>query len=187
MTVEATSERFPPEIEATAYFVACEALTNVVKHAGATKASIDALRANGLRDEALKNCSSGREMWQLALQPLGETVHAVASAHTHAAKLVGLRGERETFHRRRGSQVPGSPDRADHTRVVPARWVAEEVDGNPEARTENGSRTGHLLIQGSAASATLRYPSSNEMTIGFPRRATPRCQWYQTSRNVTAR
>jgi len=48
VTVDATLERFPPEIEATAYFVACEALTNVVKHAGASKASIDARRANGL-------------------------------------------------------------------------------------------------------------------------------------------
>jgi signal transduction histidine kinase len=48
VTVDATPERFPPEIEATAYFVACEALTNVVKHAGASKASIDARRANGL-------------------------------------------------------------------------------------------------------------------------------------------
>ena len=37
MTVDATAERFAPEVEATAYFVACEALTNVVKHAGATR------------------------------------------------------------------------------------------------------------------------------------------------------
>jgi signal transduction histidine kinase len=48
VTVDATPERFPPEIEATAYFVACEALTNVVKHAGASKASIGARRNNGL-------------------------------------------------------------------------------------------------------------------------------------------
>ena len=33
VTVDATHERFSPEVEATAYFVACEALTNVVKHA----------------------------------------------------------------------------------------------------------------------------------------------------------
>ena len=48
VTVEATDERFAPEIEATAYFVACEALTNVVKHAGATRASISAQRADEL-------------------------------------------------------------------------------------------------------------------------------------------
>jgi signal transduction histidine kinase len=48
VTVDATAERFPPEVEATAYFVACEALTNTVKHAGASKASIGAKRENGL-------------------------------------------------------------------------------------------------------------------------------------------
>ncbi|HEX4747505.1 MAG TPA: histidine kinase [Gaiellaceae bacterium] len=48
VTVEATAERFAPEIEATAYFVACEALTNAVKHAGASRASIGARRENGL-------------------------------------------------------------------------------------------------------------------------------------------
>jgi signal transduction histidine kinase len=45
--VDATPERFTPEVEATAYFVACEALTNVVKHASASQASIQARRDNG--------------------------------------------------------------------------------------------------------------------------------------------
>ena len=48
VTVEATQERLPPEVEGTAYFVASEALANVVKHAGASKASIRALRENGV-------------------------------------------------------------------------------------------------------------------------------------------
>jgi signal transduction histidine kinase len=47
VTVDSTDERFAPEVEATAYFVACEALTNVVKHAGATHASIAARRDDG--------------------------------------------------------------------------------------------------------------------------------------------
>jgi signal transduction histidine kinase len=47
VTVDATQERLPPEVEGTAYFVASEALANVVKHAGATKASIRATRVNG--------------------------------------------------------------------------------------------------------------------------------------------
>ena len=34
VSVDATTERLAPDVEATAYFVACEALTNVVKHAG---------------------------------------------------------------------------------------------------------------------------------------------------------
>jgi signal transduction histidine kinase len=48
VTVDSTDERFEPEVEAAAYFVACEALTNVVKHAGATRASIAARRDDGV-------------------------------------------------------------------------------------------------------------------------------------------
>ncbi|HEX2428924.1 MAG TPA: sensor histidine kinase [Gaiellaceae bacterium] len=47
VTVDATSERFPADVEATAYFVACEALTNVVKHSGASRALIDTRRNDG--------------------------------------------------------------------------------------------------------------------------------------------
>jgi signal transduction histidine kinase len=45
--VEATSERFPEQIEAAAYFVASEALTNSVKHAHATHVTVSAERSNG--------------------------------------------------------------------------------------------------------------------------------------------
>lgn len=45
---DASSGRMPPEVEATAYFVACEALANVVKHAGATHAAIGVERRDGL-------------------------------------------------------------------------------------------------------------------------------------------
>jgi signal transduction histidine kinase len=44
VTVRATPDRLPPEIEATAYFVASEGLANVVKHARASKATILARR-----------------------------------------------------------------------------------------------------------------------------------------------
>jgi signal transduction histidine kinase len=40
--VEVPAERFPAEIEASAYFIVAEALTNVVKHAGAEQAEITA-------------------------------------------------------------------------------------------------------------------------------------------------
>ena len=40
-------ERLPASVEATAYFVAGEALANVLKHAHASRASIDITRANG--------------------------------------------------------------------------------------------------------------------------------------------
>ena len=38
MEVCAGDERFPSDVEATAYFVACEAVTNAVKHATARRA-----------------------------------------------------------------------------------------------------------------------------------------------------
>jgi PAS domain S-box-containing protein len=38
--VDVSSERLPPDIEASAYFIAAEALTNVVKHARATRATV---------------------------------------------------------------------------------------------------------------------------------------------------
>jgi signal transduction histidine kinase len=48
VTVDVTNERFAADVEATAYFVASEALTNVVKHAGATRATIRASRSDGV-------------------------------------------------------------------------------------------------------------------------------------------
>jgi signal transduction histidine kinase len=41
-------ERFPPGVEATAYFVVSEALTNVVKHAEATRAEVTARAGEGV-------------------------------------------------------------------------------------------------------------------------------------------
>ena len=39
-TVDVSDRRFPAEVESAAYFVACESMNNVVKHARATRASI---------------------------------------------------------------------------------------------------------------------------------------------------
>jgi len=48
VSVDATHERFAPDVEGTAYFVASEALANVAKHAGASKAAIRATHAGAL-------------------------------------------------------------------------------------------------------------------------------------------
>jgi signal transduction histidine kinase len=45
--VEAPPERVAASVEAAAYFVACEALTNAVKHAAPTKVAVRAVRENG--------------------------------------------------------------------------------------------------------------------------------------------
>ena len=48
VTVEATGDRLPPDVEATAYFVASEALANVAKHADASTAAVRARHADGV-------------------------------------------------------------------------------------------------------------------------------------------
>ena len=45
--VRATAERFPRPVEAAAYFIACEGLTNAAKHAHATNVVLSAERRNG--------------------------------------------------------------------------------------------------------------------------------------------
>jgi signal transduction histidine kinase len=45
--VEAPLERLAANVEAAAYFVACEALTNAVKHAAASKVELRAIQASG--------------------------------------------------------------------------------------------------------------------------------------------
>lgn len=52
-------ERLPQPIEATAYFVACEALANVAKHADATKASVTATRSDGKVEIAVEDDGVG--------------------------------------------------------------------------------------------------------------------------------
>jgi signal transduction histidine kinase len=49
LTVEvaATTERFPADVETAAYFVACEGLTNAVKHANAQRVTLRAARQGG--------------------------------------------------------------------------------------------------------------------------------------------
>jgi len=46
--VVATADRAPPEVEAAAYFVACEALTNAIKHASPTRVVMHTSRDDGV-------------------------------------------------------------------------------------------------------------------------------------------
>ncbi len=76
--------RLPEQVEATAYFVACEALANVVKHAGASHASISARRRNGVlivevRDDGV----GGASVWSgSGLRGLGDRVEALGGRLT---------------------------------------------------------------------------------------------------------
>ena len=48
VSLDVTDERAPPELEATAYFIVAEALTNTVKHARATRARVMVSMADGV-------------------------------------------------------------------------------------------------------------------------------------------
>ena len=62
--VDVDAKRFPPGVEATAYFVVSEALTNVVKHSGAERAEVSARASDGMlrveiRDDGAGGATSG--------------------------------------------------------------------------------------------------------------------------------
>ena len=46
--IDATNERLPAEVEAAAYFVVCEAVTNAVKHGDPSRVRVEAMVANGV-------------------------------------------------------------------------------------------------------------------------------------------
>jgi signal transduction histidine kinase len=57
--VDVPVERFPAEIEASAYFMIAEALTNVVKHAGATRAEVRAAASGGVLHVEVRDDGTG--------------------------------------------------------------------------------------------------------------------------------
>jgi len=57
--VQVSSERLPPEIEASAYFLVAEALTNVIKHAHAARAEVTASVEDGVLQVAIRDDGVG--------------------------------------------------------------------------------------------------------------------------------
>jgi signal transduction histidine kinase len=57
--VDATDIRFEPELEACAWFVACEAVTNAQKHSGASRIAIDVNVADGCLDLIVEDDGRG--------------------------------------------------------------------------------------------------------------------------------
>ena len=78
VSVEATEDRFPRALEAAAYFVASEGLTNAVKHARASRVAVSAARANGslvvsITDDGVGGAAPARGS---GLAGLADRVHA---------------------------------------------------------------------------------------------------------------
>jgi signal transduction histidine kinase len=57
--VQADAQRYPADIEAAAYFIVCEAVTNAVKHASATTVLLRATRREGLLEVCVKDDGIG--------------------------------------------------------------------------------------------------------------------------------
>jgi signal transduction histidine kinase len=76
--LNACTERVPASVEATAYFVAAEALANVVKHAQASRATIGVTRADGtLALEVTDNGVGGADAMGSGLRGLRDRVEAL--------------------------------------------------------------------------------------------------------------
>jgi signal transduction histidine kinase len=76
--LDVPAERLPAEIEASAYFIVAEALTNVVKHANATRAKVSASVEDGMlqvevRDDGVGGADPGGH----GLVGLGDRVTAL--------------------------------------------------------------------------------------------------------------
>jgi signal transduction histidine kinase len=89
-------ERLPAPQEAAAYFVACEAVTNVVKHANASQASVAVTRRDGrIRVEVADDGVGGADPHGGGLRGLADRVEAlggrlrVQSPHGKGTRIVG--------------------------------------------------------------------------------------------------
>jgi signal transduction histidine kinase len=93
---QAPTERLPPPIEAAAYFVACEALANAVKHAQATRITISAFQRDGcLVIEVADDGAGGADAKGSGLRGLADRVEAhggrfwVESRDGNGTRVVG--------------------------------------------------------------------------------------------------
>ena len=96
--VDATGERLPAEVEAAAYFVACEAVTNAVKHGSPSRVSVEATVADGTLKLVVSDDGSGGATPQpeRGLSGLADRVEAQGgSLLIHSPRGAGTRIEAE--------------------------------------------------------------------------------------------
>jgi signal transduction histidine kinase len=90
VTISAPRERLPAAVEATAYYIAAEALTNVAKYARANRATILVVRKNGrLRIEVVDDGAGGADPRKgTGLRGLADRVAAI-DGHLHVESRPG--------------------------------------------------------------------------------------------------
>jgi signal transduction histidine kinase len=92
--IDVVAERFEPGIEATAYFVVAEALTNVVKHSGAKRADVRAFRQGGALHVEVRDDGAG-----------GADVRAGSGLQGLDDRVSSLRGQMRVVSPPRGGTV----------------------------------------------------------------------------------
>jgi signal transduction histidine kinase len=91
VSLDVSEERLPPQVEATAYFVVCEALANVLKHANASRATISAQRRDGTLCVAVEDDGVGgaRPSDGSGLQGMADRVEALGGRLIIGARAGG--------------------------------------------------------------------------------------------------
>jgi signal transduction histidine kinase len=89
VTVDVPPERLPPRVEATAYFIVAEALTNTVKHAHANRAEVHAVRDDGalrleIRDDGVGGATIDGSSGLLGLMDRAAAMNGELHVHSPA-------------------------------------------------------------------------------------------------------
>ena len=140
VTVDATTERFPAEVEVTAYFVASEALANVVKHAQASKVAVSAQRDDGtlvieVSDDGVGGASAQRRVRApRARRSPGGARRAPLGRERAAARARAWWGRSRARRDRRGLCAPARGARARALR----RRLRGRRAGRERGRAEEG-------------------------------------------------
>ena len=98
--VDVPAERFPAEIEANAYFIVAEALTNVVKHAHAERAEVTAPVEDGMLRVEVRDDGIG------GADPAGHGLVGIGDRATALGGRLDSRARPAAAHRGRHAPAP---------------------------------------------------------------------------------
>ena len=130
--VTATGRRFAPALEATAYFIAAEALTNVYKHSGADSAQVTAEVHDGVLRVEVHDDGAGGATVDGGSGLLG--LHDRAAAAGGHLDVVSPPGAGTTV----TATLPLEPDESP----APSGALSEEVARDARSPSDDGERAG---------------------------------------------